>query len=302
MAPRMGPDANKTAIPILIDTLKDDDENVGVAAAGALAEMCRAPKFSKFVVDSVIHALKDEHKRARTLAAQLLRYCGTDAAAALPSLIDLLGDNDVRVRQAAAQTLGKIALALRQAGRTDSIEELRAAEGNMQNSPDIAVNEHANEVTAAVDLLDARMRQIQPGRLHRLIREYPLILLLIVAYATMALVCFGLLWISPFSLFRINNVLSGLPKLKLPTLLGGIERAFSDLIIVGFLHYHPRVLDAWVSKNLCSAENHFQRITTVKGTRGSCGSARCVRGQDSSRLHRGVFAVRCGFLAGNHPW
>jgi hypothetical protein len=44
---------------------------------------------------------------------------------------------------------------------------------------------------------------------------------------------------------------------------GRVEISVANLCLVGFFHYHPRVLDAWVSGRIAAAQDQFGKIATV---------------------------------------
>lgn len=78
--------------------------------------------------------------------------------------------------------------------------------------------------------------------------RFPKLSAFILCYALLAILCVSLLAFSPFVLWRFNEWLAPLPHFKLPSALGGMDVSLPTLLLVGFLQYHPRVLDAWVSK------------------------------------------------------
>lgn len=95
----------KDLIPVLLETLKDNEEygsgaSVGTEAALALRLIGRE------VVPVVVEVLKDKTSaNARRNAAIALRDMGAEAKAALPSLITALKDDDPRVQAVVVQAL-----------------------------------------------------------------------------------------------------------------------------------------------------------------------------------------------------
>ena len=67
----------------------------------------------------------------------------------------------------------------------------------------------------------------------------------------------------PIWLFQINELLEPLTSLKLPEWLGGYTIPFRYALLVGFFHYHPQVLDAWVEKYVETAKERFNNLRTV---------------------------------------
>ena len=85
----IGQDA-KDAVPDLIIALKDSDKHIRSSAANALGGI------GKDAVPALITALKDSDKNVRSSAADALGSIGEDAKDAVPTLIDLIIDNDIR--------------------------------------------------------------------------------------------------------------------------------------------------------------------------------------------------------------
>ena len=160
----------------------------------------------------------------------------------------------------AADAIVRIADGTRDAQRTDSIGFLNEAAAALeQNSfaPD------AKQVRTDIAVLESIRRGQWGDRLISKIGTYPKTLALMAVYIVLAAVCFSLLLKSPLRLWRFNEKLTSLPKVKLPSWLGGIEISFPHLLLVGFFQYHPRVLDAWVLKYSVAARDQFGCTATV---------------------------------------
>jgi HEAT repeat protein len=91
------------AVPALIEALKDDDEDVRRAAAGALGEI-GDPQ----AVPALIEALKDDDEYVRRAAVGALGKIGD--LQAVPALLEALKDRDEYVRWAAVGALGEIGM------------------------------------------------------------------------------------------------------------------------------------------------------------------------------------------------
>jgi hypothetical protein len=104
---KIGPGAEK-AVPALIQALKDEDRWVREAAAGALGKI--GPGAEK-AVPALIQALKDYYEELREAAAGALGKIGPKAEKAVPALIQVFKENyenDEDLREAAVKALGKI--------------------------------------------------------------------------------------------------------------------------------------------------------------------------------------------------
>jgi hypothetical protein len=73
-----------------------------------------------------------------------------------------------------------------------------------------------------------------------------------------------LLWKSPLTLLAMNEGIQDWPQFKLPAWMGGMEVSLPQISLVGFFHYHPRVLDGWVTSQITVVQDSFRRITTVR--------------------------------------
>jgi HEAT repeat protein len=96
------------------------------------------------------------------------------------------------------------------------------------------------------------------------VRNHPYATLPIATYAALLLVCLLILWIRPVWLLEINEALSQSIDVKLPPWLGGINIPLRYAILVGFFHYHTRVLDAWIAKYAKTARELFGKKATVE--------------------------------------
>ena len=100
---KMG-DAAAQAIPPLVQALEDQDADLRISAAAALARTGPADE----ALPQLIAALADHHAEVRGSAAEALGMMGPAAAEAVPQLTRGLKDPDSDVRKSAAEALGKI--------------------------------------------------------------------------------------------------------------------------------------------------------------------------------------------------
>jgi len=133
----------------------------------------------------------------------------------------------------------------------------------MEQSPDNRAKSPAplmaSTVTAPRDMRshDVKWQFLRP------FREHPHVAFPIGGYLALALIWICLLRLSPISLLKINEVLEPVPKVKLPSWIGGMEISVSHLLLVGFFRHPDRVLDAWVGNHIESARAAFESNETV---------------------------------------
>jgi HEAT repeat protein len=101
-AEALGKQKVMTAIPDLAESLKDDEEMVRDAAAGALAQM------GTKAVAYLAMALKYPRDESKLAALKALRRLGPEAKSVLPNIVQALSDKSVDVRIHAAAALGSM--------------------------------------------------------------------------------------------------------------------------------------------------------------------------------------------------
>ena len=102
---KIGPPANKLAVPVLIEMLKKDDEFIKREACMSLAEV--GPE-AKEAVPLLIEEMNDENENVRFWAIVALQGIGPEAKDAVPALIVALKDKHGASRERAVRCLGEI--------------------------------------------------------------------------------------------------------------------------------------------------------------------------------------------------
>lgn len=249
--------AAEEAVPQLSQALKDPDINVRDSAATALGKIGGG---ATQAVPQLARTLIDPNKQVRASAAVAIGQIGEGAMMAVPHLVQALKDPDANVRISAAKSLSQLSTIIARQRATEFGNHLNTAADIMRNSPDPEVKQYADGVQQAGDLLQLLWWE----QLKRWAGTRPSISVAIVAYALLMLIWLLLLWLRPLWLLRINDTLAGTTDIKLPGQLGGFNVAPRHLIMVGFFHYRPRVLDAWVAKYIGSARAMFPKLPTVE--------------------------------------
>jgi HEAT repeat protein len=256
---QIGPNA-KEAVPALITALSED--TVAAVRSSAATALGQIGPNAKEAVPALITALsEDTVATVRNSAAIALGQIGPNAKEALPALITALSkDTDADVRSSAAAALVRIAEAARDNQQTELIKQLTQAEQALKAGSFV---EDANKVQTAVDILLA-IRPPWYERLYAKLGQHSPIVTLAAAYFLFTLLSLTLLWKFPFTLWRINEFSLLSRNVKLPDWLGGGEASLAHVLVVGFFHFHPRVLDSWVSRHIAASRNQFSRIPTVQ--------------------------------------
>lgn len=256
----------KTAVPALITALHDKDKYVRQSAADALG---RIGLDTKSVVPALTTALQDESNYVRLNAASALGRIGAAAKPAVPALICALQDEKVEVRRNAANGLGSIAGVFQDKAKTLSRSELEKDISDLEKALKIVEApecQFPEEYIAVVRRPLLALKAEKETRLFDRTLEWILQhqwLLGITSYVIFVpLLWFALLWLRPLWLLRINNALKPYTDVPLPFI--GISVPIRYALFVGFFHYHPRVLDAWVRAHLKSVQEEFQEKDTVR--------------------------------------
>jgi HEAT repeat protein len=281
---------NKKVRSTLNQALTDSSWRVRSASADILAKI--NPQQED--ITPLIKALKNQNSTLRTFAAIALGVLEAKAKEAVPHLQNALQtDHNPYVRAQAATALGKILadnhttlLALTNAlSDQDDAVRSRAFDAfytiahykteNLLAQSTIKSNElqqtikYFDDALVKINLpksgLEAKKNTFQPdlNRLNAKKNEKAFINIVlqnpwawgIIAYLALH---FGLFWLRPLWLLKIDEVLKPL-SLRIPIL--GMEISSRFLLL---LKFHPRVLDAWVAAHIQSVQEEFQKIENVE--------------------------------------
>jgi HEAT repeat protein len=255
----------KSAVPALMAALQDKEEYVRIYAASALR---RIGTEAKVAVPSLMNALKDKNPRVRKNAALALGAMGTEASSAVKDLIPLLNDSEYYVRFAVVKGLGGII-----GGYQDVVDNLPSAKLKKviaDFEQVIQILESHKENFTELDTARIRrpleaLKAQKETRLFDVVVEWIFkhkLLLGLLAYVTLLPgLWLILLQIKPLWLLKINNALKPYTDFSLPFL--SINVPLRYVLFIGWFHFHPKVLDAWVNKYIESARSQFPKKDTV---------------------------------------
>lgn len=181
-------------------------------------------------VSALIEALHNKDAWVPLNAVYALGSIGTEASSAIPDLIKLLDDEQYYVPLAAVKGLGAIAVGFED--KAGSLPSSQLAKLNLG--------------------FDKSWEWVLKHKLF----------LGIAAYVTLLpLLWLILLGVKPLWLLQINNALKPYTDFSLPLI--SINAPLRYVLFVGWFHYHPIVLDAWVGKYIESAREQFPKKDTV---------------------------------------
>ncbi|MEA5573332.1 HEAT repeat domain-containing protein, partial [Calothrix sp. UHCC 0171] len=255
----------KSAVPALMAALQDKEQYVRIYAASALR---RIGSEAKVAVPSLINALKDSNPRVRKNAALALGAMGTEASSAIQVLIPLLNDSEYYVRYAVVKGLGGIIGGYQDVADNLSSPKLTKVIGDFEQV--IQILESHKENFTEVDTARIRrpleaLKAEKETRLFDVVVAWLLqhkLLLGFVGYVTLLpILWLILLQIKPLWLLQINNALKPYTDFSLPFL--SINVPLRYVLFIGWFHFHPQVLDAWVNKYIESAREQFTKKDTV---------------------------------------
>jgi hypothetical protein len=252
----------KAAIPDLISTLKDSSSIVRSSAASALGGMGLE---AKSAIPALSAALQDEDRLVRFIAALTLSNMGIEAKSTIPVLTEALQDKDSSVRSTAAYALSRIGTGLQQQAKKISsseldriILELDKALQALSSSKTIYVDTETKLVSQSLRVLKAEQDTRWFERTSAWVFYYREVAIAVAFVISLASFWSLIFWLRPLWLLHINNTFKKYTSITLPKAQGTIEVPVRFLLLVGFFHHHPRVLDAWVSKQISSTKQELE--------------------------------------------
>lgn len=244
-----------SAIPELIGAQKDPNNTVRAQATSLLG---RTGPTERDAVLALITALNDSDGMVRQQAIQALGLIGAETKAAVPALIAVLKDSRSKDGSSAAQALSRIAATSEDTGRSDMLKPLTEAAAAVDPEKYPA---DAKRIRVALGVLQAIHRGEWIDTLRATIAEHPRTFWVLTIYSILIVLLPFALWMFPFTLWQVNEKLAAFSKVKLPWMN---DMSLAHVILIGFFHYHPRVLDAWVSHHLVAVREQFNNIPTVQ--------------------------------------
>lgn len=200
-----------------------------------------------------------------TEAAKSLGEIGPAAKLAIPSLITAYKrsrvNRDPDGKIVIANTLGNIAEALQNANDTSAITDLERAQVVLRSDPYGEIQRSADAIQAAIQHLAFNRRLEAVGEWTG---NHPIIVSVVSGYSLLLLLWLLLLRVKPRWLLKINDFLDQSVPLKIKPLQSlDLGLSIGSVTLVKLFHYHPRVLDDWVSRHVPAARVRFSQHPTV---------------------------------------
>jgi HEAT repeat protein len=257
--------AAKPAVPALMAALQDKEQYVRIYAPSALRKIGVE---AKVAIPALTVALKDKNSRVRLNAAYALGAMGCEASSAVPDLVKLLNDEIPYVRFGAVKGLGGIAGGFQDQANslissklTKIISDFEPVLKTLEDNKEKFTQSDIARIRRPLNALQGEKETRFFDRILESLLKHK-ILLGIAAYVTLLPgLWLILLQVAPLWLLKLNNALKPYTDFSLPLI--SINVPLRYVLFVGWFHYHPRVLDAWVGKYIKSVREQFPKKDTV---------------------------------------
>ncbi|MDZ7969725.1 MAG: HEAT repeat domain-containing protein [Nostoc sp. DedSLP03] len=252
------------AVQILTESLKDPAWRVRRYAADALGNI---GVNAKSAIDPIIAAYKeDKNYTMRQSAVVALGLIGSvsdakDGLKILPVLNQALNDQSDIVRSSAAEAMRFITTKFAEDAKSNKLKtkELKNAIPEFEEalkSLEKLDPEEKNSLKVTIENIQSSLKELKHRQFINQILEQPSVW----GIGAYLVLLFGIFWLRPLWLLKIDQALKSVGSFKLPV----IDKEISLSWLLLILKYHPRVLDAWVEAHLKSAQEAFQQKDTVR--------------------------------------
>jgi hypothetical protein len=195
------------------------------------------------------------------------------AESAVPSLSAALRDPDRTVRANAVRAWVEIASKWQQRAKNISPVQLEQHIKELETALRIVETSEASFPEAEVALLRSSWQILRAERYPdwsaialKFFVQHQWLIIGVAYIATLTSIWSLLLWQRPLWILAINNALKRYTNIALPGLPYKIGLPIDSLVLVGFFHYHPRVLNAWFATQTLDSQTRQQAI--VRSERG----------------------------------
>ncbi|MCL2923329.1 MAG: HEAT repeat domain-containing protein [Trichodesmium sp. MAG_R04] len=269
-------------IQTYIDVQQDPNQYVRNLAVDYLSDILR--NIDSDVLDQALEKVKaalkqDNDWQTRLAAAEALGRSGRDVQSAVSTLEKALKSNNEKLTPNVINALEKIAenfllhvvsLTREELVNAQTREELVNAKKGLEKAIEILddlgnpgenIEEIENNLGNALTQINDLLPPIP--KITEIFEKYPLRMGGIIIVILWFPLIFILFWIRPLWLLKIDEFLEKYTDIPLPNVLGVGEIKISALRGLLFnLHYHPKVLDAWVQSKVVTARHEYEKKKT----------------------------------------
>ena len=260
------------AVPEVGKALTSEDAKIRTFAALTLGRMGES---AEPVLPELRRALQDSDKNVRQNVASSLGKITSNTPETLSALAIALNDDDIGVRISVASSINQLAGHIQDETSKFSREDLTSTIATLDKVSTIFEDPKSNSSQEVRNSLRRSIVVIKAAKASRYLDQifewskdnpaFALIALYILATPGFWLL---VLLLKPLWLLKINDLLKPYTDFELPTPLGNtIKVPLRFVMFLGWLHYHPRVLDAWVNRQLTIAHDAFANKSTVNDRR-----------------------------------
>ena len=268
---QIGSDAT-VAVPDVGKALTSEDAKIRTFAALTLGRMGQS---AEPVLPELRRALQDSDKNVRQNVASSLGKITSNTPETLAALAIALNDDDIGVRISVASSINQLAGHIQDETSKFSRDDLTSTLATLDKVATIFEDPKSNSSQEVRNSLRRSIVVIKAAKASRYLDQmfewskdnpaFALIVLYILATPGFWLL---VLLFKPLWLLKVNDLLKPYTDFELPTPLGNtIKVPLRFVMFLGWLHYHPRVLDAWVNRQLTIAHDAFANKSTVNDRR-----------------------------------
>ena len=255
-------DSVRAAAEVLAKVLADGSQDVQKVAAYALGKI-KPP--AKLAVPPLITAMDDANAGVRADAASALENYSSDESA-FSLILDSFSERGSEARVALAALIVRFAEKVHPPISANMMNQFQLAQEKIKSELQISTSANKQALQTSLTALHQITAGIKPSIFIRLWNNK--IAFWITAPVFIYFICF--LWLRyivlrfwPLQLFKWNEALDGREG-TLPPWLLQLKIPVKYIVPIGFFHYAPRVLDAWVVEKSGEARKEFENKQTVR--------------------------------------
>ncbi len=277
------------SLPYLIDALKTDNDEIRLLAARALSRFGEkaAPAVSSLsnvlssndfevrqeainalfkigsasqpAVDLLADLLNDPHIPNRVLTILALERIGYTSQQTLPLLSTSLSSESLPVRKAAATAIISLAIEIEDEGEIERIPILsKALKDMLETGAD----------QEQVRILERSLAHLEDINKANWIKRFSTPIFgnfwfLVISAIVCSIIFIWLvgLRLFPLTILKANTVLEEIARFPIGDTVFTIPAKY--VLLIGFFHYHPLILNAWVERHLPATRRNFRQLRTV---------------------------------------